>query len=54
MSDVESLSDDRIGEGEDSTADRNTKKVWFKDGSDDSLANMVVDLVPSKRSFMER
>ncbi|MFQ6626511.1 hypothetical protein Gotur_005531 [Gossypium turneri] len=46
MSDVESLSDDRIGEGEDSTADRNTKKVWFKDGSDDSLANMVVDLVP--------
>ncbi|MBA0709282.1 hypothetical protein Golax_024322 [Gossypium laxum] len=43
MSGTESLFDDRIGEGEDSIADRNTKKVWFKDGSDDSLANMVVD-----------
>ncbi|MBA0763329.1 hypothetical protein Gotri_012788 [Gossypium trilobum] len=46
MSGAESLSDDRIGEGEDSTADRNTKKVWFKDGSDDSLANMVVHSSP--------
>ncbi|MBA0742268.1 hypothetical protein Gogos_015342 [Gossypium gossypioides] len=46
MSGAESLSDDRIGEGEDSTADRNTKKVRFKDESDDSLANMVVDSSP--------
>ncbi|MFQ6634915.1 hypothetical protein Gotur_011810 [Gossypium turneri] len=43
MSGAESLSDDQIGKGEDSTADHNTKKVWFKNGSDDSLANMVVD-----------
>ncbi|MBA0610952.1 hypothetical protein Godav_011683 [Gossypium davidsonii] len=46
MSGAESLSNDQIGEGEDSTADRNTKKVWFKDESDDSLANMVVDSSP--------
>ncbi|MFQ6634913.1 hypothetical protein Gotur_011810 [Gossypium turneri] len=43
MSGAESLSDDQIGKGEDSTADHNTKKVWFKNGSDDSLANMVFE-----------
>ncbi|MFQ6659132.1 hypothetical protein Gotur_028145 [Gossypium turneri] len=43
MSGAESLFDDWIGEGEDSTANRSTKKVQFKDGIDDSLANMVVD-----------
>ncbi|MBA0804639.1 hypothetical protein Gohar_004211 [Gossypium harknessii] len=43
MNGAESLFDDRIGEGEDFTVDCNTKKVRFKDGSDDSLANMVVD-----------
>ncbi|MBA0730716.1 hypothetical protein Golax_020536 [Gossypium laxum] len=43
MSGTESLFDDWIGEEEDFTANRNTKKVQFKDGSDDSLANMVVD-----------
>lgn len=47
MNDTEILSDDRIGEGEDSTADRNTKKVCFKDGSDESQANMVVDSSPA-------
>ncbi|KAK5777123.1 hypothetical protein PVK06_045089 [Gossypium arboreum] len=38
---------DRVGKGEDSTADRNTKKVRFKNGSGDSLANMVVDSSPA-------
>ncbi|MBA0833782.1 hypothetical protein Goarm_006204, partial [Gossypium armourianum] len=46
MNGAESLSDDRIGEREDFTADCNTKKVRFKDGSDDSLANMVVNSSP--------
>ncbi|MBA0743252.1 hypothetical protein Gogos_005957 [Gossypium gossypioides] len=49
MNGAESLSDDRIGEGEDSTADRNTKRVQFKYESDDSLANMVVDSSPISR-----
>ncbi|MBA0846787.1 hypothetical protein Goshw_007348 [Gossypium schwendimanii] len=43
MKSIESLSGDRIGEGEDSIIDRNTKKVQFKDGGDGCLANMVVD-----------
>ncbi|MBA0717214.1 hypothetical protein Golax_005051 [Gossypium laxum] len=46
MNVAESLSNDRIGEGEDFTTDCNTKKVRFKDGSDDSLENMVVDSSP--------
>ncbi|MBA0790877.1 hypothetical protein Gohar_015494 [Gossypium harknessii] len=43
MNGVESLFGDRIGKGEDSIIDRNTKKVQCKDGGDGSLANMVVD-----------
>ncbi|MBA0753894.1 hypothetical protein Gogos_020829 [Gossypium gossypioides] len=49
MSGAEPLSDDRIGKGEDSTVDHNTKKFWFKDRSDDSFTNMVVDSSPVSR-----
>ncbi|MFQ6636278.1 hypothetical protein Gotur_012867 [Gossypium turneri] len=50
MNGAESLFDDRIGEGEDFTVDCNTKKVRFKDGSDDSLANMVFEDGDIRRS----
>ncbi|KAH1114529.1 hypothetical protein J1N35_007907 [Gossypium stocksii] len=47
MNDVESMSDDRFRVGDDFIVDRTTKKVHFKDGSDDTLANMVVDSFPT-------
>ncbi|PPS09929.1 hypothetical protein GOBAR_AA10705 [Gossypium barbadense] len=47
MNDVESLSDVRTSVGDDSFADCTTKKVHFKDGSDDSVTNMMVDSSPT-------
>ncbi|KAK5832587.1 hypothetical protein PVK06_016389 [Gossypium arboreum] len=47
MNDVESLSNVRTSVGDDSFADCTTKKVRFKDGSDDSVTNMMVDLSPT-------
>ncbi|KAH1123200.1 hypothetical protein J1N35_006360 [Gossypium stocksii] len=47
MNSVKALFDDRPGERGDSAADRNTKKVCFKDGSDVSLANMAIDSSPA-------
>ncbi|KAH1113658.1 hypothetical protein J1N35_007036 [Gossypium stocksii] len=46
MNGVESLPKDRIGDGEDSIANHNTKKFQFKDGSVASSTNMVVDSSP--------
>ncbi|PPS19290.1 hypothetical protein GOBAR_AA01277 [Gossypium barbadense] len=46
MHDVESLSDVRTSVGDDSLTDCTTKKVCFKDGSDDSVTNMLVDSSP--------
>ncbi|KAK5835657.1 hypothetical protein PVK06_011351 [Gossypium arboreum] len=47
MNDVESLSDVRTSVGDDSLTDCTTKKVCFKDGSDDSVTNMLVDSSPA-------
>ncbi|KAH1080301.1 hypothetical protein J1N35_020062 [Gossypium stocksii] len=49
MNDFDSMFDDRIGVGDNSTTDHTTKKVRFKDRSEDALANMVVDASPASR-----